>query len=176
MVSAIPQTIVPFLLLAPFVALALGFTAIGRRVYAVGGNPEVARYAGIDIARLKLGLFTLSGAVCGLAGIVFTARLSNARANNAQGFELEVITMALLGGINVFGGRGRLSGVIWAVLLIAALRDVLGLEGVGGNAQGISIGLLLILSLLLNGFVEARLASARTRRRVTNPAAKASSA
>ena len=165
LVAAVPQTIVPFLLLAPVFMLVLSATAVGRRIYAVGGNPEAALYSGIAIGRLKLGLFALSGCMCAIAGIVFTARLSNARADNAQGFELEIITMALLGGINVFGGRGRLAGVIWAALLMATLRNVLGLEGVGGEAQGISIGLLLILSLLLNGLVESRLAALRTRRR-----------
>lgn len=163
LIGALPQTILPFLLLAPVFAVVLHLTATGRRIYAVGGNPEVARYSGIDSDRLRLGLFVLSGLMCAVAGIVFTARLSNARANNAQGFELEIITMALLGGINVFGGRGRLSGVIWAVILVALLRDVLGLEGVGGDAQGISIGLLLILSLLLSGVVQSRLGAARAR-------------
>ncbi|TLU73651.1 ABC transporter permease [Lichenicoccus roseus] len=163
--SVLPQTILPFLLLAPVFAVVLHLTATGRRIYAVGGSPEVARYSGIDSNRLKLGLFVLSGVICALAGIVFTARLSNARANNAQGFELEIITMALLGGINVFGGRGALSGVIWAVILVALLRDVLGLEGVGGDAQGISIGLLLILSLLLSGVAQSRLRATRDRQR-----------
>lgn len=83
--------------------------------------------------------------------------------------------MALLGGINVFGGRGRLTGVIWAALLLATLRNVLGLEGIGGEAQGISIGLLLILSLLLNGLVESRLARLRARRRAPAPQAGAAS-
>ncbi|RUT25542.1 ABC transporter permease [Asaia sp. W19] len=161
--AAIPQTILPFLILAPIFAIVLHRTAIGRRIYAIGGSPEVARYSGIRSDRLRLWLFTLSGLVCAIAGIVFTARLSNARANNAQGFELEIITMALLGGISVFGGRGRLSGGIWAVILVALLRDVLGLEGVGGNAQGISIGLLLILSLLLGGVFQTRLDAARRR-------------
>ena len=164
---ALPQTILPFLLLAPVFATVLHLTATGRRIYATGGNPEVARYSGINSDRLKLGLFALSGLICAVAGIVFTSRLSNARANNAQGFELEVITMALLGGINVFGGRGRLSGVIWAVILVALLRDVLGLEGVSGDAQGISIGLLLILSLLLGSVVQSRLGTARIRRRAS---------
>ncbi|NPD65711.1 ABC transporter permease [Lichenicola cladoniae] len=175
LVGAIPQTIVPFLLLAPVFMLVLSATAIGRRIYAVGGSPDVALYSGIAIGRLKLGLFALSGLMCAIAGIVFTARLSNARADNAQGFELEIITMALLGGINVFGGRGRLTGVIWAALLLATLRNVLGLEGIGGEAQGISIGLLLILSLLLNGLVESRLARLRARRRAPAPQAGAAS-
>ena len=78
----------------------------------------------------------------------FTARLSNARANNAVGFELDVITIALLGGISVFGGRGRLTGVLWALVLVATIRNALGLSQVGGDAQGTVIGLLLIVSLL----------------------------
>ena len=94
-------------------------------------------------------LFVVSGLVCAIAGIVFTARLANARANNALGFELDVITIALLGGISVFGGRGKLTGVLWALVLVATLRNVLGLLQIGGDAQGIVIGLLLIGSLLL---------------------------
>jgi rhamnose transport system permease protein len=92
--------------------------------------------------------------VCAIAGMVLTARLSNARANNALGFELDVITIALLGGISVFGGRGRLTGVLWALVLIAIIRNVLGLNQIGGDAQGIVIGLLLVVALLLSNAVE----------------------
>ena len=109
-------------------------------------------------------LFVVSGVVCALAGIVFTARLANARANNALGFELDVITIALLGGISVFGGRGKLTGVLWALVLVATLRNVLGLLQVGGDAQGIAIGFLLIGSLLLSNTAEQLLDRARTRR------------
>ena len=73
----------------------------------------------------RFGLFVVSGIVCAIAGIVYTARLANARANNALGIELDVITIALLGGISVFGGRGRLTGVLWALVLIATIRNVL---------------------------------------------------
>ena len=93
-------------------------------------------------------LFVVSGIVCAIAGIVFTARLANARANNAVGFELDIITIALLGGVSVFGGRGRLTGVLWALVLVATIRNVLGLSQIGGDAQGTVIGLLLIVSLL----------------------------
>jgi rhamnose transport system permease protein len=102
------------------------------------------------VARLRLWLFVLSGLVSALAGIVFTARLANARANNAVGFELDIITVALLGGVSVFGGRGRLTGVLWALVLIAVVRNALGLSRIGGDAQGTVIGLLLIGALLLS--------------------------
>jgi rhamnose transport system permease protein len=152
--SALPLTIVPFLLLAPLFAVILQWTATGRRLYALGGNPDVARYAGVRVERIRLSLFVVSGLICAIAGIVFTARLSNARADNAVGLELDVITVALLGGVNVFGGRGKMSGVLYALILIATLRNVLGLLQVGGDAQGTVIGLLLILSLLLSTTVQ----------------------
>jgi rhamnose transport system permease protein len=148
--TPIPWTIVPFLILAPVFAVALQRTPIGRRIYAIGGNPETALYSGVKTRVIRFSLFVLTGLMCAIAGIVFTARLSNARANNALGFELDVITIVLLGGINVFGGRGRLTGVLWALSLIAIVRNVLGLSRIGGDAQGTVIGLILIVALLLS--------------------------
>ena len=89
--------------------MVLQKSGIGRRIYAIGGNPAVALYSGVRVNRIRFALFVASGLVCALAGIVFTARVANARADNALGLELDVITTALLGGISVFGGRGRLS-------------------------------------------------------------------
>ena len=83
--TQVPWTIVPFLLLAPVFAVVLQHTPTGRRIYALGGNPDAARYAGVRSRRLRFMLFVVSGLVCALAGIVFTARLANARANNALG-------------------------------------------------------------------------------------------
>ncbi|MGL4962174.1 MAG: ABC transporter permease [Inquilinus sp.] len=148
--TPIPWTIVPFLVLAPVFAVVLQRTPAGRRIYVLGGNPATALYSGIRVARLRLWLFVLSGLVSALAGIVFTARLANARANNAVGFELDIITVALLGGVSVFGGRGKLTGVLWALVLIAVIRNALGLSRIGGDAQGTIIGLLLIGALLLS--------------------------
>jgi rhamnose transport system permease protein len=148
--TPLPWTIVPFLVLAPLFAVVLHRTPVGRRIYAIGGNPDAALYSGVKTRALRFWLFVLSGVICAIAGMVFTARLSNARANNAVGFELDVITIVLLGGINVFGGRGRLTGVLWALCLIAIVRNVLGLSQIGGDAQGTVIGLILIFSLLLS--------------------------
>jgi rhamnose transport system permease protein len=146
--SSLPWTIVPFLILAPIFAIVLHRGVLGRRVFAIGGNPETARYSGIRMAWIRMQLFIASGTVCALAAIVFTARLSNARADNAVGFELDVITVVLLGGISVFGGKGRIYGALWALILVALIRNVLGLELIGGNAQGTVVGSLLIVSLL----------------------------
>ena len=161
--SPVPWTIVPFIVLAPIFAVALQRMPLGRRIYAIGGSPEAARYSGIQLARTVLGLFITSGVICAAAGMVYAARLANARANNAVGIELDVITIALLGGVSVFGGKGRLTGVLWALLLFATLRNVLGLLQIGGDAQGTVIGLLLIVSLLVSNAAERIFAGVRLR-------------
>ena len=148
--TRIPLVIIPFLILAPVFATVLQSMPFGRRVYAIGGNPAAALYSGIAVNKVRFRLFVISGLVCAIAGIVYTARLANARANNALGMELDVITMVLLGGVSVWGGKGKLTGVLWALLLIAVLRNILGISHVGGDAQGLVIGLLLIGSLLLS--------------------------
>jgi rhamnose transport system permease protein len=158
----LPWVVVPFLVLAPVFAVVLQRMPLGRSIYAIGGNPDAALYSGIPVNRLRFGMFALSGLVCAAASIVLTARLSNARANNGLGFELDVITIVLLGGVSVFGGRGKLTGVILALLLVAVLRNLLGLQQVGGDAQGVAIGALLILSLLLSNSL-GRLISSRPR-------------
>lgn len=150
--TQIPLTIVPFLILAPIFAVILQKMPIGKRIYAVGGSPEVAKYSGINTQAMIFRLFITSGVVAGIAGIVYTARLSNARANNALGMELDVITIVLLGGISVFGGKGRMTGVLLALVLIATIRNVLALNQIGGDAQGMIIGLLLIGSLLAGNY------------------------
>lgn len=148
--TAIPLTLLPFLLLAPLFAIILQFTPTGRRIYALGASPDAALYSGISVNRVRFWLFVVTGIVCAIAGIVYTARLANARANNAVGMELDVITIALLGGVSVFGGKGKLTAVLWALILIATVRNLLGLNQISGDAQGTVIGLLLIGSLLIN--------------------------
>ena len=166
--TPIPWTIVPFLVLAPVFAIILQMSTVGRRIYAIGGNPSAALYSGVRINRIRFALFVASGVVCALAGIVFTARLANARADNAVGVELDVITTALLGGVSVFGGRGKLTGVLWALVLIATLRNVLGLEEIGGDAQGTIIGLLLIATLIASNAAQRLFAALNVRQAPTD--------
>lgn len=162
--TAIPWTLLPFLVLAPIFAVVLHRMVTGRWIYVLGDNPQAALYSGINVKRLRFMLFTVSGMVGAIAGIVYTARLSNARADNALGLELDVITIVFLGGVSVFGGSGRMSGVFWALILVAALRNVLGLSLVSGATQGIVIGGLLIASLLLRNTLDAALRRLRLAR------------
>ena len=168
--TPIPWTFVPFLVLAPLFAIVLQYTPTGRRIYAIGGNPDSALYSGIKTKRTVFNLFVLSGVVCALSAIIFTARLSNARANNAFGFELDIITATFLGGVSAFGGRGKVTGVLWALVLLAVLRNVLGLSQIGGDAQGTVIGLLLIVSLLLSNAAEQLFKRVKINRFLRQPA------
>lgn len=151
--GSVPGTLIPWPFVV-FVLLALVFLGllhwswIGRQIYAVGNNKEAARFAGIRVARIKLLLFVLSGTLSALAGIIFTARFSSARPDNALGFELDVVTIVLLGGVNIFGGRGTLVGVILSLFIIGVLRNALGFANVSGDIQNIVVGVLLIFSVL----------------------------
>ncbi len=146
--TLIPWSFVVFVILALLFMVTLHWSWIGRQIYATGLNKEASRFAGIRVKRLKLLLFMLSGLIAALAGIIFTARISSARADNAIGFELDVITVVLLGGVNIFGGRGTLVGVILSLFVIGALRNALGLANVGGDVQNIVVGTLLVFSVL----------------------------
>ena len=102
-------------------AVILHRAAVGRVLYVIGDNAEVARYSGVDVARTRLVLFTTSSLVAGLARILFAARLGTVRGDMATGFELEIITIVLLGGVSIFGGSGRMSGVLLAASLASAM-------------------------------------------------------
>jgi rhamnose transport system permease protein len=152
---------IPLALLIFFALFAAGWvilhrSAAGRVLYVIGDNAEVARYAGVDIARTRLVLFTVSSLVAGMAGILFAARLGTVRGDMANGFELEVITIVLLGGVSIFGGRGRMSGVFLAVLIVLNLRNGFGLANVGGNTQTGVIGAILIGSVIAQNLIEGR--------------------
>jgi rhamnose transport system permease protein len=149
----IPLVVVPLIIAIPVFGVVLHATSTGRRIFAIGGSPSVALYSAVRVARLKFLLFVVSGLVCALAGIIYSARLSSARADNLFGFELDVITIVFLGGVSSLGGIGRISGVVWALGLVAILRNYLGLQDVGGDAQTTAVGLLLIVSLLIAGLV-----------------------
>jgi rhamnose transport system permease protein len=160
----LPWTIVPFLVLLPIFGVVLHRTTLGREIFAIGGSPLTALYSGIAVERIRFGLFVFSGMVCAVAGIVYTARLANARANNAFMMELDVITIAMLGGVSVFGGKGGVVGVVGALSLIALIRNLLGINGVGGDAQSTVVGLLLIGALLAGTFLPGALARLRKAR------------
>ncbi len=163
--TEIPWSGVIFAILALICALVLHFSRLGRQLYAMGNNKEAARFAGINVRRTKLILFLLSGLLAALAGVILTARLSSARPDNGLGLELSVVTVVLLGGVDIFGGRGSLLGVVLAIFILATIQNTLGLVNISGDIQSLVIGLLLILSVL-GPNIARRIQVAIARRRV----------
>lgn len=144
----IPVVMIPFVVLALGFSLLLHFSTFGRGIYDIGLNDEAAHFTGVDVARTKWMLFVLSGVVSAFAGVYYTLRFGSARGDNATGMELQVIAAVLLGGVSIFGGRGRLHGVIAGVVLIGVIASALRLERVTVNVTNIIIGLLLIASVI----------------------------
>ena len=159
-----PQVIVLVAILALVFAYLLHFTAFGRGIYDIGLNTEAAHFTGVDVQRTKLILFMLAGVVSALAGIYYTLRFGSARGDNATGLELRVIAAVLLGGVSIFGGRGRLHGVLAGVLLIGVLAASLRLEGQTVNVINIIIGLLLIASVVSTSVLDWVMKTTAARR------------
>lgn len=144
-----PLSLILFGLLALLTIVVLQYSGFGRYVYVIGNDADVARYSGVKVRRVKMILFTMSGTVAALAGILFAARLGAVRGDTALGFELDIITMVLLGGVSIFGGSGTIYGVLLAILIILNLRNGMSLLNLTGHLQTGVIGILLILSVLL---------------------------
>ena len=135
-------------MLAVVATVVLHFSGFGRLTYVIGNSAPVARFSGVSVARTKIIIFTMSGLISALAGVLMAARLGAVRASTAEGFELDIITVVLLGGVSIFGGVGTMVGVLLSTYLVLNLRNGLIIAGVTGNTQTGIIGLLLILSVL----------------------------
>lgn len=163
-VGRITFAVILFVVGIVLAGIVLHRTSIGRSIYVIGNNANVARYSGLNVARTKLALFATSGLVAGLAGVLFASRLGSVRGDLALGFELDIITIVLLGGVSIFGGSGTMIGVALAVLIVVNLRNGLGLASIDQNAQTGVIGALLILSVLVPTTLERATAWRRARR------------
>lgn len=142
-------SIIIFLILFAVIGVVLHGSALGRLAYVMGNSLEAARYSGVRTKRVKLILFVASGVIAALAGLLYAARLGSVRGDMAQGFELDIITIVLLGGVSIFGGSGNLVGVGLSIFVILNLRNGMGLANITGNTQTSVIGALLILSVLV---------------------------
>lgn len=136
--------IVIFALFAVIYGVILHKTNFGRAVYAIGNNPTGALFSGIRVQRVKFILFLLTGLMSGVAAICLTSRLGSTRPSIATGMELEVVTMVVLGGVNILGGSGSIPGVVIAAFVMGLVTFGLGLLNVPGIVMSIFIGLLLI--------------------------------
>lgn len=136
-------------------AVALAFvllqhrTVHGRRVYAIGANPVAARFSGIAVQRYRMGLFIVAGLMAALAAVQLTGRIGSTRPNLALGWELDAITLVILGGVAIEGGRGSLVGVLLATVLLGGFTFALGMLNVSGMVMITIVGGLLLGVMVL---------------------------
>lgn len=152
--TLIPFSVALFLVLAILFGLVLHRTTFGRYLYSIGNNENASTYSGVPVAKIKFILFALSGFMAALAGLILAARFGSTRPDIGTGLELSVITAAVLGGVDINGGKGTMLGAVLSLLLIGLMRFGMGLLNIQGQVQGVAIGLLLVLSILIPGLLQ----------------------
>lgn len=152
----VPYPLAIFAFLAIILGLILNFTVFGRYVYAVGTNDTAARYSGLKVDHIKLILFTLSGLFAAIGGIIMISRLGVARYDMATGGELDIVLIVLLGGTDIFGGKGNIWGTVLAMFLVIILRTGMLVANIKIESQLAVLGSLLILSIIVSNYIYRR--------------------
>ncbi len=155
-IGVIPVPVIIFAFFAVVAHVVLRYTRYGRQVYAVGGNPEAARLAGLNVRRVIMSVYIITGFFAGLGSFVLAARLNSAEAVAGTGYELTVIASVVIGGTSLFGGIGTIAGTVVGTLLIGVLLNGLVLLNVSAYIQQIVVGLIIVLAVSFDTFAKAR--------------------
>jgi rhamnose transport system permease protein len=168
----LPVSLLLFFVVFAGFGLLMHRTTFGRLVYMVGSNIEAARFSGVPVEWVKVAAFAIGGLTAGVASLVYIGQYQSARADNASDLLLLIVTAVVLGGVDIFGGRGRVTGVFLALILLGTLRNGMGLANFPGPVQTLIVGLLLVASVFASQSVlslGARLGAIRVRSRGNPP-------
>ena len=149
-VFGIPFLILIFILVFALCSIILSKTILGRHIYAIGGNEQAARASGINIDRVKLSVYSISGLLAGLAGILLASRITTGQPNAGAGFELDAIAAVVIGGTSTAGGRGTMTGTLIGVLLIGVINNGLDLLNVTSYYQQVVMGIIIIGAVIID--------------------------
>ncbi|RLE13291.1 ABC transporter permease [Candidatus Aerophobetes bacterium] len=149
-IKGIPVPGVILALVAVVVFFLLGMSGWGRHIYAVGGSEEAARLSGIGVERIKISVYTLSGFFAGLAGLVYTARLTAGYCEGAVGYELDAIAAAVIGGVNLFGGEGNLLKAIVGAFILTIISNFMNLTAISPYTQEAVKGAIILIAVYLS--------------------------
>ena len=149
-VFGVPVPILVMVLIAVIARYLLKSTTWGRYVYAIGGNEEAAHFSGVNVKKVKLIVYLLSGLTAGIAGVLFTSRFGVGQSTAGLGYELDVVAAAVIGGVSLSGGRGTILGAIIGSLLMGILRNGLVLLNVSEYWQEVAIGLVIIMAVIID--------------------------
>lgn len=152
----IPIEFTIFVIAAIIIGVVLHKTIIGRRIYSIGANPVASRFSGIAVNRYRLLLFIFIGMMAGLASVMLTGRIGSTRPNIAMGWELDAITMVILGGVSINGGSGSLLGVVLAIVVLGMFTFGLQMMNVPGIVMSMILGGLMIISMIVPILIRSR--------------------
>lgn len=155
-IGVVPYMFIVFVVLALIMGFILHRTNFGRYVYAIGSNQLAAQYSGIAVQKIRCLVYTMTGTFSAITAIFLAARMGSTRSNIASGYELEAISMVVLGGISTAGGKGNFSGAIIAIFIIGFLRYGLGLINVPSQLILVIVGTLLICAVMLPNLKKKR--------------------
>ncbi|MCL5070547.1 MAG: ABC transporter permease, partial [Actinobacteria bacterium] len=155
--NVIPITMIYFLIIWLLIYLMLRFTKFGRNIYIIGSNIDAANSAGIPTKRVQFFTFIISGVMAAISGIILSSQLGMAHGEFGSGYEFQILTICILGGISLSGGRGTLVGVLIATLLLGSISNGLALSDVSKTWLDAIYGAILIIAILID--------SLRTNRR-----------
>ena len=145
----------PYVVIGIFVAMSVLFavglsrTVFGRYVRALGDNPIAAKYAGLPIKRMQVAVYTISGAMAGLAGVIHCAQNRQGNPNDGMAYELDAIAAVVIGGTSLQGGRGTIFGTVVGTLTLGVITNILGLKGVDENVKWMAKAIIIVLAVLL---------------------------
>jgi len=149
-ILGIPVPIIIVVIIYAIMHIVLEYTKIGRYACAIGGNEDASLLAGINVDKIKIIVFTISGMTAGLAGIVLSARISSSHPGIGAGFELDAIAATVIGGTSLSGGEGTMIGTLIGALIMATIRNGLNLLGISPSIQKIAIGGIIIAAVLMD--------------------------
>ncbi|HVP18386.1 MAG TPA: ABC transporter permease [Spirochaetia bacterium] len=149
-IGGIPYVLFYVLAFFAVAAFVMNYTELGRRMYAVGGNANAARYSGINVKRVVMLSFVLAGVMAGFGSILMAARLNSGSPNYGVGMELSAIAAAVIGGASLQGGKGNVVSTLFGALTITIVQNGLNLHAVETSVQGVVIGLIIMLAVFID--------------------------
>jgi len=130
-------------------SLTLSRTVFGRYVRALGDNPTAAKYAGLPIKRVQVAVYTIAGAMAGLAGVIHCAQNRQGNPNDGMAYELDAIAAVVIGGTSLQGGKGTIFGTVVGTLTLGVITNILGLKGVDENVKWMAKAIIIVLAVIL---------------------------
>jgi ribose/xylose/arabinose/galactoside ABC-type transport system permease subunit len=152
----VPVTLLFFFAVVIFTLILVNRTKFGRRIVAIGGNEQNARLSGINVDRYRIGAYMITGALCGLAAIIYASRVDSIKADSGTGYELRSLISAVIGGVTFDGGKGTISGAFLGALFYGLIENSMNLMKVNAHLQYSITGIIIVVAVIISNLDKIR--------------------